>query len=79
MKAMLKKMVDCDVEKCERDNVRGRLRQLVYSKSTEEHEDTKKEVCCQSNKQFQTYIESQWEGCQEMWVTFKRDYNAHLG
>ena len=79
MKAMFKKMVDCDVEKCERDNMRGLLRQLVYSKSAEEYEDTKKEVYSRSNKQFQTYFESQWDGCQEMWVTFKRDYNAHLG
>ena len=32
VKAMFKKMVDFDVEKCERNNVRGILRQLVYSK-----------------------------------------------
>ena len=44
LKVMFKKLVDCDAKKCERDNVRGRLRQLVYSKSAEEYEDTKKEV-----------------------------------
>ena len=50
MKAMFKKLVDCDIEKCERDNVRGLLHQLVYSKSAEEYEDTKNEVYGRSNK-----------------------------
>ena len=44
MKAMFKKLVDCDVEKCERDNVRGLLRQPVDSKSTKEYEDMKNAV-----------------------------------
>ena len=34
----MKKMVDCDVEMCERDTVRGPLRQLLYSNSAEEYE-----------------------------------------
>jgi len=40
----MKKMVDCDVEMCERDTVRGLPHQLLYSKRAEEYEDTKEEV-----------------------------------
>ena len=39
--------VDFDVKKCERDNVKGLLRQLIdILKSAEEYEDKKKEVYC---------------------------------
>ena len=44
MKAMFKKMVECDVEKSERDEVRDFLRQLVYSKDADDYKDTKQEI-----------------------------------
>lgn len=76
---MFKKVVECDVEKNERDHVRDFLRELVYSKSQDEYDDTKREVYSETNEQFRKYFESSWDGCQHMWVTFKRDFNVHLG
>lgn len=44
MKAMFKKIVECDVEKSERDETRKLLCQLVYSKDADVYEDTKQEL-----------------------------------
>ena len=74
MKAMFKKMVDCDVEKNERDEVRELLRQLVYSKDADDYKDTKQEIYFKTNEQFKRYFEANWDSCQEMWVTYKRDH-----
>ena len=30
-----------------------------------------------SNKQFKEYFEANWDNCQEMWVTYKRDHHVH--
>ena len=38
MKAMFKKMVECDIDKSERDEVRELIRQLVYSKDADDYE-----------------------------------------
>lgn len=79
MKAMFKKMADCDVDKSERDHVRDLLRELVYSNSQDEYDDTKREVYSITNESFWKYFESNWDVCQHMWVSFKRDFNLHLG
>ena len=79
MKAMFKKMVECDVDKKERDEVRDLIRHLVYSKDADDHDDTKKEMYSKANAQFRQYFEANWDGCQEMWVTYKRDHHVHLG
>ena len=42
MKAMFKKMVECDVDKSERDKVRELICQLVYSKDADDYKDTSK-------------------------------------
>ena len=76
---MFKKMVECDVEKSERDETRKLLRQLVYSKDADVYEDTKQELYSHTNKQFTKYFQANWDKCQEMWVTIKRDYHVHLG
>ena len=78
MKAMFKKMVECDVEKSERDEVRELIRQLVYSKDADDYKDTKEEIYFKTNEQFKKYFEANWDKCQEMWVTYKRDYHLHL-
>ena len=79
MKAMFKKMVECDIEKSERDEVRELLRQLVYSKDADDYKDTKQEIYFKTNEQFKHYFEANWDSCQEMWVTYKRDHHVHLG
>ena len=79
MKAMFKKMVECDVEKSERDEVRELIRQLVYSKDADDYKDTKEEIYFKTNEQFKKYFEANWDKCQEMWVTYKRDHHVHLG
>lgn len=79
MKAMFKKMVECDVDKSERDKVRDLIHQLVYSKNADDYEDIKQEIYSKTNAQFQQYFEANWDGCQEMWVTYKRDHHVHLG
>ena len=79
MKAIFKKLVECDVDKSERDEVRELIRQLVYSKDADDYKDTKQEIYSKTNKQFKEYFEANWDNCQEMWVTYKRDHHVHLG
>ena len=76
MKAMFKKMVEYDVEKSERDEVRELL---VYSKDADDYKDTKQEIYFKTNEQFKQYFEANWDNCQEMWVTYKCDHHTHLG
>ena len=33
----------------------------------------------QKNEQFKKYFEANWDNCQEMWVTYKRDHHVHFG
>ena len=77
MKAMFKKMVECEVEKWKR--WRELLCQLVYSKDTDDYEDTKQEIYLKTTEQFRRYFEANWDSCQEIWVSYKRDHHVHLG
>ena len=48
MKAMFKKMVECDVEK---DEVGELIRQLVYLKDTDDCKNIKQEIYIKTNEQ----------------------------
>ena len=39
---------------------------------------TKKKVFDASNTEFQEYYDKNWENCQSMWVSYKRDSYMHL-
>ena len=67
------------LKRVKRDEVRELIRQLVYSKDADDYYDTKQEMYSKTNEQFRLCFETNWDGCQEMWVTYKRDHHVHLG
>ena len=79
MKAMFKKVVDCEIEKTAREAAKQLLRSLVYSKNEDEYQRLKQQVFTETNKDFKEYFIKSWDDCQEMWVTYKRDSYSHLG
>ena len=79
MKAMFKKVVDCEIEKTAREAAKQLLRSLVYSKNEGEYQRLKQQVFTETNKDFKEYFSKSWDDCQEMWVTYKRDSYSHLG
>ena len=52
--------------------------QLVYSQDADVHEGTKQKLYNHTNDQFTKYFQVNWDECQEIWVTFKCDYDVHL-
>ena len=79
VKAMFKKVVDCGVTKSDRDEARESLRRLVHAKDENEYVKLRQEVFDATNDEVKQYFLNNWDNCQNMWVTFKRDAYVHLG
>ena len=72
-------MVDCGVTKSDRDEARESLRRLVHAKDENEYVKLRQEVFDATNDEVKQYFLNNWDNCQNMWVTFKRDAYVHLG
>ena len=79
IKAMFKKVVDCGVAKSDRDEARELIRCLVHAKDESGYEKLRQDVFDATNDEFKQYFLKNWDNCQNMWVTFKRDTYVHLG
>ena len=78
IKALFKKVCDLDVPKDNREPLRNFLRAIVYSANEMDYVTTKKKVFDASNREFQEYFTNNWENCQSMWVSYKRNNYMHL-
>ena len=78
IKALFKKVCDLDVPKDKREPLRTLLRAVVYSANEEDYAETKKKIFDASNEEFQQYYNNNWEDCQSMWVSYKRNGYMHL-
>ena len=79
IKTLFKNVVDCGVDKCDRDEARELLRCLVHAKDGDEYKDLTQKVFDATNDDFKQYFLQNWSDCQDMWVTFKRDAYVYLG
>lgn len=71
------KVSDCDIPKSDREELRGKLRSLVYASSEAEYERLKDDVRF-ANEDFNDYFEKNWQNCKAMWVSYLRDEYLHL-
>ena len=78
VKALFKKLCDLDVPKDKREPLRTLLRAIVYSANEVDYTATKKKIFDASSEEFQEYFNKNWEDCQSMWVSYKRNSYLHL-
>ena len=73
-----KKVSDCDIPKSDREELRSKLRSLVYAASEAEYNKLKDDIVNLANDDFNEYFESNWQNCKVMWVSYLRDEYLHL-
>ena len=71
-------MSDFDIPKCDREELRSKLRSLVYAASEAEYERLKSDIASLANDDFNEYFEKNWQNCKEMWVSYLCDQYLHL-
>ena len=71
-------MSDCDIPKCDREELRSKLRSVVYTASEAEYERLKSDIASLANDDFNEYFEKNWQNCKEMWVSYLCDQYLHL-
>ena len=73
-----KKVSDCDIPKSDREELRSKLRSLVYASSEAVYERLKDDIASFVNDDFNDYFEKNWQNCKAMWVSYLRDDYLHL-
>jgi len=66
IKYLFKKVVDCEVPKDQREEVREFIRHLVHAKTQEQYEEARDDLLKIMGKEFESYILENWENCIEM-------------
>ena len=78
IKCFNKKVSDCDVAKPSREELRKKLKNLVYATDESNYTQLRAEVFKLANKEFTDYFEKNWQTCRSMWVNYLRDEYLHL-
>ena len=60
-KYFYKKVSDCDIPKCDREELRSKLQSLVYAASEAEYERLKSDIASLANDDFNEYFEKNWQ------------------
>ena len=74
-------MSDCDIPKDNREELRRKLKSLVYAASETEYDELNNEIAGIANSQFLQYFTTNWEtskSCKSMWASYLRDQYLHL-
>ena len=78
VKYFYKKVSDCDIPKCDREELRSKLQSLVYAASEAEYERLKSDIASLANDDLMNILQKNWQNCKEVWVSYLYDQYLRL-
>ena len=74
-----KKVCNFEIPKDDRDEIRDILCQLVHASDESVYSSLKEDLFQIACEDFKKHFLKNWDSCQSMWVSFKRDTFSHYG